>query len=294
MAGKVVPMSEPTPGLRLRLYRIRESLRDSWQALRAQPHEDPVFVLGTQKSGTSAIAGLLGIATGLPAAIDLKRDLDYARAPEVAEGRRPFSAFLRRHAAAFACPIVKEPNLTFLVSFLLGRWPQARLVFVVRDPVQTVRSVLDRLGLPGELDRLEPSRLEGLPRSWSAVLDSRWCEHAIAGGDPDRPLFHPVEELARRWRIAREVARSTQQARPDRTHLIEYERFRVAKEASIAALAVQLGLEVRDRDGLAAAVDRPFQPPGAAAAMPPARFFGPNLERLISAAGLDAESEPLP
>jgi hypothetical protein len=271
----------------MRLYRMRESLRESLRAMRSTPNPDPIFVLGTQKSGTSAIAGLLGIATRLPATIDLQRDLAAPLAPSVARGERSFRRFVRHHAACFANPIVKDPNLTFLLPQLLGRWPEARIVFVRRDPVQTVRSVLDRLGIRGDLDLLEGESLEAVPPGWASVLDSRWCERSAPGGEPDRPLLHYVEELARRCLLADRIGEQALATRPDRTIEVRYEAFREAKAASIESLAARLALPVVDREGLAAAVDRPFQPAGRAAAVPPEAFFGPNLARLRAAASLD-------
>lgn len=277
-------MSRGSPGLRLRLYRMRESLRDTWRAMRSTPHADPVLVLGTQKSGTSAIAGLLGIATRLPATIDLRRDFERPLAPAVAAGRCTFARFLRRHAEAFSNPIVKDPNLTFLLPRILDRWPDARLVFVRRDPVQTVRSVLDRLGIPGDLEALEAASLESVPPGWRCVLDSRWCERLAPDGDRSRGPLHYVEELARRCLLADRVASRSLASRSDRTIEVRYEAFRDDKIASIGSLAERLGLELRDRDALAAAVDRPFQPAGRAAGVDPERFFGANLARLLAAA----------
>lgn len=281
----------PAPGIRMRLYRMREALRESLQAMRSTPHPDPVFVLGTQKSGTSAIAGLLGIATGLEATIDLQRDLAAPWAPAVARGERSFRRFVRHHAACLSNPIVKDPNLTFLLPRLLERWPEARIVFVRRDPVQTVRSVLDRLGIPGDLASLEASAIDSLPPGWRSVLDSRWCERLAPGGEPDRPRGHYVEELARRCLLADRVCEHALATHPDRTIEVRYESFREAKAASIESLAARLGVEVRDAASLAAAVDRPFQPAGRAAAVDPEVFFGPNLARLRRTAGLEGSEQ---
>ena len=277
-------MSGDAISLRLRLYRMRESLRDSLRAMRSTPHADPVLVLGTQKSGTSAIAALLGIATRLPATIDLRRDFERPLAPAVAAGRCPFARFLRRHAEGFANPIVKDPNLTFLLPRLLERWPDARIVCVRRDPVQTVRSVLDRLGIPGDLESLEEARLAAVPPGWRCVLDSRWCERLAPQGDIARRPLHYVEELARRCLLADRVASEALAARPERTIEVRYEAFREDKAGAIESLAGRLGLAVRDRDALAAAVYRPFQPAGRAASVDPQAFFGANLARLRAAA----------
>ncbi len=62
------------------------------------------------------------------------------------------------------------------------------------------------------------------------------------------------------------------------------ESFREDKSSAIESLAGRLGLAVRDREALAAAVDRPFQPAGRAASVDPQAFFGANLARLRAAA----------
>ncbi len=283
---------ETAPDLRLRLYRMRESLRQSLRAMRSTPHADPIFVLGTQKSGTSAIAGLLGIATGLRATIDLQRDLASPLAPMVARGERSFRRFVRHHAEAFANPIVKDPNLTFLLPHLLERWTDAQIVFVRRDPVQTVRSVLDRLGIPGDLASIDEASIEAVPPGWRSVLDSRWCERSSPGGEPDRPRLHYVEELARRCLLSDRICDRAIAERAGRTIELRYESFRRSKAASIEALAERLGLEVRDAEALREAVDRPFQPAGRAAAVEPEVFFGANLARLRRVAGLEGSERP--
>ena len=281
--------------LSMRLYTIREELRASWRALNARVHPDPVFVLGTQKSGTSAIASLLAIAAGLEATIDLRRDLIRPRVAEVALGARSFRRFVRRNAVDFSRPIVKEPNLTFLLPEILGRWPQARIVFVDRDPVQTVRSVLDRLEMPGDLedlDRLDAATAVGVPEGWRIVLDSRWCERHAPGGQPDRPRRHYIEELARRSLLSRRIAEACARARPERTAIVSYESFRADKVGTIERLLESLRLPMRvGEEGLLPHLDRPFQPPGRYAHVDPTRFFGANLERLRRASELDEGDE---
>lgn len=283
--------TETDTSLSMRLYTLREELRASWRALGARIHPDPVFVLGTQKSGTSAIASLLGIAAGCEASIDLRRDLRRPRVAEVATGARSFGSFLRRNAVDFSRPIVKEPNLTFLLPPILERWPQARIVFVDRDPLQTVRSVLDRLGIPGDLEDLDAAALGAIPDGWRIVLDSRWCERHAPDGTPDRPRRHHVEELARRSLLSRRIAAACADARPERTTVVSYESFREDKAATIERVLERLGMPMRtSRDELARHLDRPFQPPGRSAGTPPTTFFGANLDRLCRAAEIDREA----
>ena len=163
----------------------------------------------------------------------------------------------------FARPIVKEPNLTFLVERIRERWPDSALVFVVRDPAETIRSILDRLDLPGNLDAFPPDRLAAIPPAWRVVLDNRWIGVEAT---------HPIESLAGRWRVAAEIALRA----GEDTLLVRYEDFTANKADEIDRIALHLGLEVTA--DISEALDRPFQPPGRPRAV--AEVFGPNLERI--------------
>ena len=246
-----------------------------------RPHRDPIFVLGTQKSGTSVIAALLGHATGLPTTIDLKpisRDSPFPQ--KVAEGSLDFDELVRRHRWDFSRPIVKEPSLTFVVPFLRTRWPSARMVFVRRDPVQVVRSVLDRLRIPGCLRELSDARRAAIPPPWRQAFDCRWCERGVPGGCWTRPRMHYVEEAARRCRIAESIAENELSARPHSTFVVDYDEFRLRRMDIIEELARSLGLDPRPRDRWRSQVDRRYQPAGRNAAASPEEVFGDNLPRL--------------
>jgi hypothetical protein len=255
--------------IRRLLFEARRACREEIAARRATPHPDPLFVLGTQKSGTTAVAALLGLASQRPVALDLIRDLRRPTAMLVAQGRLDFDRFVRRHAVDFSRPIVKEPNLTFLLPWLLRRWPRARMLFVVRDPLQTVRSVLNRLGLPGDRDTLD--RSAEIPPGWRPVLDSRWVGAGGAG---------VLTQLGGRARIAAEIALATLQARPDTTRVLTYEAFLRDKVGSIRSVAADLGLP---SDGeIEPHLDTPFQPAGRGE-RDPQRFFGACLPTLLQA-----------
>jgi hypothetical protein len=296
MAKAVARMSRGSPEasgafarIRRRLFEARRGWREEIAARRATPHPDPVFVLGTQKSGTTAVAALLGLAAGQPVSLDLVRDLRRPTAMLVVQGRLGFGRFVRRHAVDFSRPIVKEPNLTFLLPWILRRWPRARTLFVVRNPLQTVRSVLDRLGLPGDRDGLDPAA--EIPPGWRPVLDSRWV--GAAGDDM-------LTQLGGRARIAAEIALATLRARPETTRVLTYEAFLGDKAGAIRAVAADLGLP---SDGeIEPHLETPFQPAGRGE-RDPHRFFGAALPRLLSAvrgpawaslgiAGFDAEATP--
>lgn len=255
-------MSERPSWWRRTAYEARRWWREERAARRAVVHPRPIFILGMQKSGTSAIAALLGLRTGLETTIDLERDWRRTTVDLAGRDVGEFDRFVRRNAVDFSRPIVKEPNLTFLVPHLRRRWPESPLIFVVRDPAETIRSILDRLSLPGNVDEFSAEQLAKTPSAWRVVLDNRWI-----GVD----ATHPIESLAGRWRVAAETAQSHSGA-----IVVRYEDFVADKHGVIDDIATRLGLPIRE--SIEAHLDRPFQPRGRPRS--PKEVFGANLDRL--------------
>lgn len=233
----------------------------------ARVPDAPVFVVGNQKSGTSAVAGLLGLATDLPACIDLPRANRRRMYLPLHAGEFGMDRFIALNRESFAHPIVKEPNLTPFLGPLLERFPRSPVVFVVRDPRDNLRSILQRLDLPGDAEDLPAERIAATPGSWPLVLDGRWL--GIAGDTA-------IEQLAGRWSHLVDVWRFFR----DRIELLRYEDFMRDRRGCIESLAGRLGLEVRS--DIAGEVDRPFQPRGDAS-VGWRTFFGQrNLDRIIA------------
>jgi hypothetical protein len=255
---------------------LRSLSRAVWPPLRefgwllggllARPHPNPVFVLGNQKSGTSAIAALLGLSTGLSVAVDLRREMQRQTWLRVRRGDLSFDSFVRRNALDFSRAIVKEPNLTFFHDELIRRAPSARCVFVVRDPRDNVASILDRLGIPGNLAALGEEQCAAVDPGSELVLDGSWLG-IEAGG-------HYVERLAARWNACVDVYL----ARQADLVLVRYEDFVADKVGEIERLAARLGLEGgRDIRGR---VDTPFQPAGSRSSDWSTFFGQENLTRI--------------
>jgi hypothetical protein len=230
-----------------------------------------VAVLGNQKSGTTAVAALLAEHVAVRATLDIP-DLwgeDFRR---LRSGETSFRLFATRHPRDFATGVLKEPNLTFLYPQLHATFPKSRVVFVVRDPRANIRSILSRLGLPGDVDDLSEQQQSALPVGWRPVFDPS------ALGTSTGTY---IETLAQRWNAAVDVyLRHAEQMT-----LLKYEDFVTDKTGSIAAIADALGLPSR-RD-IGGSVDRPFQPAGSRA--PYERFFGErNLTRIVETCGDNA------
>lgn len=245
-------------------YELRRWMREERLSRRVDLSATPNFILGMQKSGTSAMAGLLALRTGVPVAIDLQREWRRSTIVKAAASSSAFERFVRRNATDFARPVVKEPGLTFVYERLLERWPSACVAIVVREPVATIRSVIERLGIPGDLPQLGRDQLERVPQPWRPVLDNRWlgvdCEHYI-------------DQLAERWCLAAQLAI----AREGGWFTARYEDFVADKIGMVDRMATHFDLPVVAE--IDAFLDRPFQPRGAR--RDPEEVFGPNLERIV-------------
>lgn len=211
-----------TPALRPLVYRFY------------RPQEAPVFVLGNQKSGTSAVAALLARACGLSYDIDLGglRVPEYER---IYTDPKTFAGVLTDRAGIeFSKELVKEPNLTFLLPQLQSLHPRSRHAFVIRDPRANIRSICNRLKIPGNLPRIDPATYPEISPIWEAILYNHWV------GDEARELNY-IGRSAERWRKAADLYLA---AGPE-TQLIRYEDFNQAKLTAIEDLATRLGLEVK-------------------------------------------------
>lgn len=244
-------------------------LRERLLALISTPQDAPLFVFGNQKSGTSAISGLLSEATGRT----LIADFGGAQEPFIGElirGEIPAARFVARNAWAFSAPIVKEPGLTFAAPALMAHFAQSRAVMVLRNPWHNIRSMLERLDVRGDTDTLVPGKRR-INRTWQSIL---------AGTDLGLPPAHYIDILAQRWTRAAEIAERAD----GRAILVRYEDFSQDKRGTIEDLARQLGLPVVSN--ISRKLDHAFQPRGRGT--DPKEFFGKNYDRIGAICGVKA------
>lgn len=231
------------------IYHLPENLKRSYYNKTATIHEKPIFLLGNQKSGTSAIAGLLAELTGKTVAIDLPGILEPIQ-QRLHQGKLSFSDFVEANKYDFSRDIIKEPSLTFLVDQLQSRFPYAKYVFIIRDPRDNIRSILNRLNLPGHLEALGPAEykiLRKAPKDWERVVDSRWL------GAEGKQY---IEWMAGRWNLAAAVYESHEHE----MLFIRYEDFLQDKYGELVRLAKKLGLEAKN--DIRALLNKQYQPAG--------------------------------
>ena len=165
-----------------------------WRMGRAHPQ--PLFILGNQKGGTTAVAALVAARLGESLEIDpLYAIGDWSVENQLFAGTRSVSGFVKSHRRFFRAAVIKDPSYTFFHQELSAAFPRARFALVLRDPRDNIRSILNRLQLPGTVGSAqEPDVQEALERfgnlGWKTVLE---------GTNPPTEASSVVETLALRW-----------------------------------------------------------------------------------------------
>lgn len=252
------PAPRHRPGLVSRCVRAIRSLA-------AKIHPAPIIVLGNQKSGTTAIAALLAEATGLSVTLDLRKEMTDPVADKVKTGELPIEALVKRNKFDFSRDIIKEPGLSVFYPELVSYFPDARFVMIVRDPRDNIRSILNRLKVPGTVEELTGNHRSEFTRGWDLTFDGTWL--GLDGANY-------IETMAQRWNYIADSYLDNS----DQIILLKYETFLSDKVGEISRLAHTFGLEIRF--DIAHRIDHQFQPAGDHD-VAWVDFFGPvNLARI--------------
>jgi hypothetical protein len=207
----------------------------------------PIFVLGNQKSGTTAIGALLAEAAGLTFTWDLKREIKFPTYHRIRNGELTFRDFIKRNQFDFSRQVIKEPQLTLFYKELCEHFPNARFVSIIRDPRDNIRSILNRLKIPGNIKYIETDQYNKVSTAWRLVLEGVWF-------DIDSDNY--IETLAYRWEYIAELFFSEKKAMV----LIRYEDFVKDKIKAIKQILEYLNLEyIHD---ISERIDYQFQPRG--------------------------------
>lgn len=210
----------------------------------------PIFILGNQKSGTTAIASLLSTATSMSLTPDFVSTIGHPTLQlELNFNLISFNEFIKKYCGEFSNEIIKEPFLTFYINDLLKAFPAAKFVFIVRDPFQNIRSILNRLKIPGNLDDIDLFDWDELNKVpvWRLALQSEMLGINSA---------NYIEAMANRWNYAVESYLHNK----DKFILVKYEDFVQDKNSFISDLASQLGLKIQG--DISSLINVQFQPKG--------------------------------
>jgi hypothetical protein len=251
--------------LRGRIHRFRTAVAKKT----ARINRRPVIVLGVQKSGTTAIAILMGKAAGVSVTSDFIHLSSTRKYQKELYRTRAFHDFVRRNRYYFARDIVKEPGLTFFIEELVEYFPCARFIFVVRDPRDNIRSILNRVRLPGR--PIVPDQ-----EHWSSLQNGDWWQIIVEGRLPSVSGDTYIEKLANRWKLGAQLYLN----HADRIRLFRYEDFLQNKVKFITTLLSELG--VKARYDISDSIDVQYQPRGNREVRWEEFFGRANLQRIES------------
>jgi len=190
-------------------------------------NDKPIIVIGNQKSGTTVIAALLAKYGDLSATLDIN-SMTADEQIKLHKKEMNFKKFVYRHRSDFRSDIIKEPALTFLYETIRNTYPKSQIIFILRDPRDNIRSILNRLDLPGDMDAINNySKFSNL---WQQILNSDWLGFESK---------NYVESLSKRWNLA------TKTYLDNKNDMVfaKYENFISNKEYFINKLAEKVGIE---------------------------------------------------
>ena len=104
-------MGDAAPFARRLIRRARRLIAERLAVVNRRP----LIVLGKEKSGTTAIAALLGEATGLTVTLDIPALFIDGLRP-ILRGEAELAELIARQRLAFSRDIIKEPNLTYIAG----------------------------------------------------------------------------------------------------------------------------------------------------------------------------------
>ena len=248
--------------------KYKEQLIGYFRNRSARISENPIFVLGNQKSGTSAIAHLLADFGGLSKTIDIpplwKTDVF-----KIINGKVDFKHIVKRHRFYFSTDLIKEPNLTFFSDKLIKTFPQAKYLFLIRDPRDNIRSHLNRMKIPGHFDQL--------PDDFIASDMGRIVMNAITWGGVETENY--ICALAHKWNRAVDNYLFNR----DQIILVKYEDFLLDKYGFIEKLANQLHVTIKS--DIIDKLDLQYQPRGDHSVSWEKFFGAENLMRIEQICG---------
>lgn len=216
-----------------------------------------LIVLGHQKTGTTALAALLSKISGLTMSSDPLYFIDQGKAKAVEalmSSPNTIIDLCRKYPARFNKEIIKDPDFIFIYPALKECFQNAKFLFIIRDPRDTIRSICNRLALSGKgnATNLTASDMKRGNHHWELILSGQLPK--LKNVDPSRLGY--IENLAYRWCLATEHYISNQ----DEMTLVRYEDFRLSKEDTIKNLAEKLNLPIRN--SISEHVDIQYQPKG--------------------------------
>ena len=252
---------------------IVSKLKSAIERLTTKVNPHAVIIVCHPKSGSHAIAHLLAELCGLSKTLDIP-ELWYPNILNLLQNKIDFYSFVKAHPKPFSKELIKEPSLSLIIDQVKIVFADAKYVFINRDPRDNIRSILNRVGVPGNLTRFEKKEWQ-LPTGWEEILNPTIFNIKYT---------HYIDVLASQWNIISNVV----VAHPFEMVTIRYEDFMADKAKAITKLAGQLGLAIKN--DISGKLDILYHPRGKDRDLPWKEFFGTeNLMRIEKICGSKME-----
>jgi hypothetical protein len=187
-----------------------------------QINPSPIFILGMPKSGTTAIADLIGKAINKSVMLD--SDLFwYPYNIKLLNKEIEISDIFKRNPKLLKYKILKEPNFTLNFEGLKKEFPKAKFVFILREMEDNLRSIMDRINVKGNLDEIN---LDSIPKAWRILFENM---------NSDRE--HYIDQLVDMWNKYNSIYLKNSSD----FILCKYEDFKKNKIEEIQRIANELG-----------------------------------------------------
>lgn len=226
-------------------------------------NKSPIIIYGNQKSGTSAIASLLGIATQKNFQIDFFYKIGLYEKKMLSK-EADMKNCIERFPLYFSKNIIKEPELVLFLNQLENIFLSGKFIHIVRNPFDNIKSILNRLDI-------SPEQAEKISKLSSNIDPYAPLWDLIMFNSEGRNLF---EMLIDKWVFTSMQTRCLKKVSPN---VIKYEDFISNKLKFINDLCITLNLEVKK--DISPFLDVSFQRKGTNVARE--NFFQPHHIDLI-------------
>ncbi|MAJ13313.1 MAG: hypothetical protein CMD09_04880 [Flavobacteriales bacterium] len=225
----------------------------------------PLFILGNPKSGTTIIGKLISKASNKSHTSDIRSVIKNS-SEKLDLGLININTFINSHKYEFSKEIIKEPSLSFYAEELINEYPNSKFIWIIRNPLQNIRSILNRLKIDGNHHKIKFEDYDEINKNpaWKYNLEFR----------KNNKKFFYIEALAYRWNFLANLYFKNK----DKIQLVKYEDFIINKKKYINNLlnTIQINKE-KDIDEM---VDTQFQPKGNSN-IDINKFFGKKNKELI-------------
>jgi len=202
-----------------------------------KPNKNAIWIFGFQKAGTSAIAGLFAKMSGKSVTIDTVFLWGSYKAKMNKTG---IAKHVNKYSYDFSKDIIKEPGATFYIPTIESYFKLEKYIFIVRNPYDNIRSILNRLKVAGNKEQIDLSN-----------IDLKWRSKFKNGGE------NYVQDLAELWLRANN---QKEYMHNHRCVLVKYEDFVYDKVGFIEKLITEFNLDkVNDISDI---MNNQFQPKG--------------------------------